>query len=91
MDKKNKKHKIEKSNLANLPLKEYYATLPAASRKIPKSPRDEFMAEIMAVTGRSHWAVRQWCLGNIVPPLHVQDKMADHFGTTPETLFPKAV
>lgn len=90
MDKKNIKTKLTNSDFKNLPLAEYYANLPTATRVVTKAPKDDLLDEIAAVTGRTRETARTWCLGQITPARHVQKKLAKHFKTTPENLFPTA-
>lgn len=91
MRKKSGEIKVNKPDFAILPLKEYYKGLPAATRKIVASPKDEFLDDIAALTGRTRETARTWCLGQVTPPPHVREKLAKHFRTSPETLFPDAV
>lgn len=91
MNKKNRKCKSDNINLANLPLTEYYRNLPAAKRKVVSAPKDELLETIAKISGRAPASVRRWCLGDSMPPFHVQEKIAKHFNSTPEILFPKAV
>lgn len=91
MNKKNEESKIDISQLANLPLKEYYGNLPAGKRKIIFSPKQELLKTIADLTGRTPASVQRWCLGDSVPPPHVQKKIAEYFKTTTETLFPEVV
>ena len=91
MNKKNEEIKVDKPDSANLPLTEYYKSLPSAKRKVVSAPKDEFLELIAKITGRTPSSVRRWCLGDSVPPPHVQKKIAKHLNSTPENLFPKAV
>lgn len=91
MSKKNEDCKIDKSQLANLPLKEYYGNLPGARKKIIFSPKQELLKTISEITGRTPASVQRWCLGDATPPPHIQKKIAEYFGSAPEILFPDAV
>lgn len=81
--------KVKNPDISNLPLTGYYQTLPNATRRIIVAPKDEFLDEIAKVTGRTRETVRRWCLGEITPPAHVRERIAKHFKTTPESLFPE--
>jgi hypothetical protein len=91
MDKKTEKIKINNSDFKNLPLTEYYAKLPNATRVIAAKPKDELLEAISELTGRTPETVRTWCLGQNTPPFHVQEKIAKHLNSSPEILFPDAV
>lgn len=88
MNKKTEKSKVTNHDFKNLPLAEYYGNLPTATRAVLKAPKDELLEEISGITGRTPETVRTWCLGTKKPAKHVQKKIARHFGTTPEKLFP---
>ncbi len=88
MDKKNEVIKVTKPDFTNLPLTEYYSNLPTATRKIVTAPKDELLAEIARLTGRTPETVRTWCLGTKRPARHVQEKIAKHLKSTPDILFP---
>ena len=89
MNKKNGEIKVNNPDISKLPLTGYYQTLPNATRKVIVAPKDEFLDEIAKVTGRTRDTVRTWCLGQTTPPPHVREKIARHFKTTPEILFPE--
>ena len=88
MNKKNEKIKVSNYDLKNLPLTEYYKNLPTATRKIITAPKDELLEEIAEISGRLPSTVRTWCLGQNTPPPYNQEKIAQHFGTSTEILFP---
>lgn len=88
MSKKNEEIKVGKPDFVNLPLTEYYDNLPTATRKVINAPKDELLAEIARLTGRTPETVRTWCLGTKRPARHVQEKIARHFNSKPEVLFP---
>lgn len=88
MSKKTEKLKFANSDFKNIPLTEYYANLPTATRVVTNAPKDDLLDEIARVTGRTRETARTWCLGQITPAKHVQKKLAKHFKTTPENLFP---
>ena len=46
MNKKNLKSKVDSLDLRNLPLTEYYETLPTATRTITSAPKDELLEEL---------------------------------------------
>ena len=50
--------------------------------------KDELLEEIAEISGRLPSTVRTWCLGQNTPPPYIQEKIAQHFGTSPEILFP---
>lgn len=88
MNKKTMKSKLYNSDFRNLPLAEYYNTLPTAKRTVLHAPKEDFLKEISIITGRTTETVRSWCLGNSVPPMHVQKRIAKHMKSKPEILFP---
>ena len=89
MEKKNEKIKVTSYDLRNLPLTEYYGNLPTATRKVVVAPKDELLEEIAEISGRLPSTVRTWCLGQNTPPPYIKEKIAKHFGTSVETLFPE--
>lgn len=91
MNKKNLKSKVDSLDLRNLPLTEYYETLPTATRTITSAPKDELLEDLSKLTGRTKETVRTWCLGTNNPPQHIKVKIAKYFSTTLETLFPETV
>jgi hypothetical protein len=91
MNKKNLKSKADSLDLRNLPLTEYYETLPTATRIIISAPKDELLEDLSKLTGRTKETVRTWCLGINNPPQHIKVKIAKYFHTSPETLFPENV
>lgn len=70
-------------------LKELYEN--ARRKPKPPTPAVAFVREMAQVTKKSEIAVRRW-LGEgsnaCVPDALTQQVLADHFGTTPEELFP---
>lgn len=56
-------------------------------RQKPTAPQ-LFIEEVADVTKRSTTTVRMWMSGAQVPDALTQQVLADHFGTTPEELFP---
>lgn len=89
MTKKTIKSKAYNSDSTNLPLTEYYDSLATATRVVRMSPKEEFLSDISKITGRTPETVRRWCLGDATPALHIQKKIARHFKTKPEILFPE--
>lgn len=59
-------------------------------RQKPTAPQ-LFIEEVADVTKRSTTTVRMWMSGAQAPDALTQQVLADHFGTTPEQLFPSAV
>lgn len=54
----------------------------------PATPAISFIREVSAVTKKSEITVRKWLGGEAVPDELTQKTLAEHFGTTPEELFP---
>ena len=88
---KDQKSKVDNRGFENLPLTEYYKNLPTATRKVIDAPKDALLDEIADLTGRTRETVRTWCLGTITPAPHVKEKIANHFKTTSEILFPESL
>lgn len=64
-------------------LKELYQ-----KRKAQPVPGVAFVREVATVTNRAESSVYRWLLSDVVPDATTQQVLAEHFGTTPEELFP---
>lgn len=56
--------------------------------RLKPSPGVCFLMEVAEVTKRSLGTVRMWMIDAQIPDALTQQMLADHFGTTPEELFP---
>lgn len=65
-------------------LKELYL-----KRKEQPVPGIAFIREVAALTKKNEASVYRWIGGTVVPDKLTQQVLADHFGTTPEELFPR--
>lgn len=91
MKKKNLNPKLKNKEVAKIPLSEYYENLPNATRKvIAHSPKENFLKELSQLTGRTPDTVRSWCLGNNIPAMHIQEKIAGYLKVDVDNLFPNA-
>ncbi len=60
----------------------------AKNQARPVAPATAFVREVAQVTKKSELAVRRWLSGESEPDSLTKSVLADHFGTTPEALFP---
>ncbi|MDE7402759.1 MAG: hypothetical protein K2M87_05045 [Muribaculaceae bacterium] len=61
----------------------------AKKQQKPVAPATAFILEVIEVTKKSEPAVRRWLSGATEPDALTQSVLAEHFGTTPEELFPR--
>lgn len=54
----------------------------------PVAPATAFIREVACVTKKSELAVRRWLSGETEPDQLTKAVLADHFGTSPDILFP---
>lgn len=88
MRKKNRNPKFHNSEVEKIPLTEYYENLPAATRfVVANSPKENFLKELSALTGRTPETVRSWCLGNNTPSRAIQEKIAGYLKVDIDNLF----
>ncbi|NDV81290.1 hypothetical protein [Bacteroides sp. 51] len=78
-------------NVKNLPLTEYFKTLPKAVRRpvIYSSPKKELVDAIAEATQRDPHSVKRWMYGYAAPSSLIEKKIvADMLGSSVEILFP---
>lgn len=92
MNKKNRSDKKIIPNIKNLPLAEYFASLPKAER-IPiiiSAPKKEIVHKIAEVTKRDPHTVKRWMLGYMRPNSAIERQIiADMLESTVDILFPE--
>ena len=54
------------------------------------TPAQEFISEVARITKRTTTTVRMWLSGQQTPDALAQSIIADHFGVSINSLFPKA-
>lgn len=62
----------------------------AKNQARPVAPATAFVREVAEVTKKSELAVRRWLSGESEPDALTKSVLADHFGTSPECLFPSS-
>lgn len=76
MKKKLDVSKVIIPNLANLPLTEYWQSLPSAKRKTKYAPKEDLLAIVATATCRHPETCRNWFLGAFNPPTLALEKIA---------------
>ena len=61
----------------------------AKKQERPIAPATAFVRKVAEITKKSEVAVRRWLSGETEPDSLTQEVLAQHFGTTPDKLFPK--
>lgn len=77
-------------NIKNLPLTEYFKSLPKAQRipMIISSPKEELIRKIAHLTGREPHSVRRWMYEYCKPGPLERKTIAEVLGCPVECLFP---
>lgn len=91
MTKNNQTDKQNYPNVKNLPLKEYYNTLPFATKHVvaTSKPREELAQTIADACGKSLMTAKRWIYGYSKPCPVEKEKIAEILGCSVECLFPK--
>lgn len=79
--------------MQDMTLSEMYEKTLTKKRELPPTPSQAFIAEVAEVAHKSELTVRRWLARGekkVLPDYCTQKILADHFGTTPEALFPTA-
>lgn len=90
MTKINEPNKSFVPNVKNLPIKEYFASLPKAQRVplIISSPKTDLIKALAELCDRDEHTIKRWVYGYSTPYLSEKKKVAAFLGCTVECLWP---